>query len=497
MFYDEYELTYWVVFSTLMHLSAFTFVCIHALRRRRNASATLLWIFIAWSFPIVGPLIYIGFGIDRVSDKGRLKKIANELLHRQHSEQHREYCTFTAWHLNHRIPSKNVTSSLFRKLNTAIDRIHSDQHLVRGNHFELLQCGDEAYPQMLKAIRSAQNHIHFECFIIQPDDTSHEFMELLKQKAESGVKVRLLFDRFGSTYAYLGGFFRKYKHIPNFHLIGWTQANPLKRQFQINLRNHRKTLIIDGETAFFGGINLSKENRMSKDKPAIRDYHFRAEGPIVHELQLSFLRDWHFMTNTSTKELLDQQLFPQVNPCGEAYARIIDSGPDHPDLISEVLFNSIVLARKKILLTTPYFVPPPDLLKALRSAALRGVDVRLLIPEKNNHRYAGLASKALYEELLTSGVRIFERKPPFLHAKSLVIDSELALVGTVNFDVRSIELNYETSALIADNELIRELNSVFAEEIKNSTEILLPEWNKRSTDQRLAENLCSLMSPVL
>ncbi len=307
-----------------------------------------------------------------------------------------------------------------------------------------------------------------------------------------------LFDQFGSTHAYLGGMFRKYRNIPNFNIHGWTQANPFKRQFQINLRNHRKNLVVDGTTAFFGGVNISSENTTSDTHPAIRDYHFKVEGPLVHELQYSFLRDWFFMTEEPLDQLLSPGHFPQAEPMGSAMARVIDSGPSAPaELAGELFFNAIVMAQSQVLVVTPYFVPTNDILKALRSAARRGVDVRIVVPSENNHRYAGLASKALYEELLEAGVRIFERKPPFMHAKAMAIDSTVALVGTANLDVRSLELNYETTVLINDESTVNKLKLIIREDIAESTELNLNEWLQRPALQKLGENLCALMTPIL
>jgi cardiolipin synthase len=183
---------------------------------------------------------------------------------------------------------------------------------------------------------------------------------------------------------------------------------------------------------------------------------------------------------------------------GPERARIIDSGPSAPpEMVGEVFFNAIVMAQSQILIVTPYFVPTVDILKALRSAARRGVDVRIILPEKNNHRYAGLASKALYEELLDAGARIFHRKPPFIHAKAMVVDGTVALVGTSNLDVCSLILNYETTVLISDETAVNKLKFIIHEDMSESTELNLNDWLRRPAIQKLGENLCALMTPVL
>jgi len=493
-----FNLTFWMVSSTLLHILAFIGVCLHALKRRRNASATILWIFVAWSFPIIGILLYLAFGIDRVPDKGLRKKAANQLVMRQRNKLHLDNGRIIPWHLDNGIVSTKLEDALVRKLNQSIDQLNPEHPLLDGNRIEPLVGGDEAYPLMLQAIRSATDHIHMQSFILANDETGREFLEALKAKANEGVKVRLMFDRFGSTHAYLGGMFRKYRNIPNLEIQGWTQANPLKRQFQVNLRNHRKNLVVDGKTAFFGGVNISSENRTANGRKAIRDYHFKVEGPIVHELQYSFLRDWFFMTEEPLENLLRPEHFPKSDASGAVRARIIDSGPSNPpEMLGETFFNAIVMAQSQILLVTPYFVPTIDILKALRSAARRGVDVRIVVPEKNNHRYSGMATRALYEELLDSGARIFHRKPPFIHAKAMVIDNAVALVGSANIDVRSLELNYETTVLLSGEPAIGKLKLIVLEDLEQSAEINLNTWLRRPAMQKLGENLCALMTPIL
>jgi cardiolipin synthase len=494
----DYGITYWVVITTSLHIMAFIAVALHALQRRRNASATLLWIFVAWSFPLIGPLLYISFGVDRVPSKGLEKRAANQLMMAQRNKRHHDTGPFIARHYQYRAEPADMKSTLGKQLNHSISTLIPEHPLLTGVDIVPLLCGDQAYPLMLQAIRSAKNHIHLQSFIINHDATGRQFLEELKLKAEEGVKVRLLFDRFGSTRAYLGGLFRKYGNSPNFEICGWTQANPFKRQFQINLRNHRKTLIVDGHIAFFGGVNIATENTTIKGVQAIRDYHFKVEGPLVHEFQISFLRDWFFMTEEPIDRLLTQDHFPEMLSTGPTMARIIDSGPSSPaGLASETYFNAIILAQRQVLIVTPYFVPTSDILSALQSAARRGVDVCIILPEKNNHLYAGLASKALYEELLTAGVRIFHRKPPFIHAKAMVVDDTIALVGSANLDVRSLELNYETTVLFENEVSVGRLKLFIHEEMEYSSEFNLNEWLQRPTAHKLCENLCSLMTPVL
>ena len=492
------EFNYWVLIPTVAHLVIFITITLHALHRRRAASATLLWIFLAWTFPILGPLLYITLSIDRVSRKNIARREAEKLIEQQRKKIPIESAPHLAWNLKHQDQQITERSRRLARINAVVDNLNPEHPLLEGNRFTPLISGDQAYPQMLHAIRHATKHIHLQSLIINNDAVGKQFMHALEERAKAGVQVRLIYDAFGSTKAHWTRLFHHYKKIPNLQIAAWKQANPLRRRFQINLRNHRKNLIIDGTTAFFGGVNIGNDNRSCNGRTAIRDYHFRAEGPIVNELQFSFLSDWHFMSNEPITELLTETHFPLNTPIGEIPARLIDSGPSsRPGMLSEIFFNCIVIARKQILITTPYFVPTPEILTALRSAARHGVDVKLVLPEKNNHKYAGLASKALYENLLSAGVRIYLRNPPFIHAKSMVIDRKVALIGTANLDIRSLELNYETTILIENKTTAGKIKNIIEEDIAASNELDVEKWKQRSKLDRLAENFCALLTPLL
>jgi cardiolipin synthase len=486
-------------FGWAVHFLIFLLVCSHCLKTRREATSTLLWIFVTAVFPIIGPLAYISFGIDRVPNKGFRKQIKDQRLLAERKAREDEALPLAYWQSVHEDVAAEPPAGIGKDIDRAMNSLLSEYPLLGGNEIRPLVNGDEAYPAMLDAIRHAQHHVHLQCFLIRNDSTGREFLDLLAEKARSGVQVRLLFDRFGSAYASIGGFFRKYRHIPNMQVIGWTQANPLKRQFQINLRNHRKVLVVDGKEAFFGGINLHDDHKTVKDRQPIRDYHFAVRGPIVQELQYSFMRDWYFMTDEDPEILLTEFHFPHLAPVGNAMIRLINSGPTFSEMevISDIFFMALTAAHKQILAVTPYFVPSRDIVQAFRAAALRGVDVRLIVPAKNNHVYAGLAGCALYEDLLDAGVRIFERHPPFMHAKALIVDDGTALVGTANMDVRSLRLNYETNVAVYDDAFINRLKEIVLEEISLSDEINLGEWRLRPSRQRIMENLSYLMMPIL
>ncbi len=489
----------WVLLNAGLHLALFLLVCLNCLKTRRESSSALLWIFVAWSFPLIGPLLYLLFGINRVPRKAWRKQRADAELLSARQAREQESLPLVYWRAVHETRAAQPADPSDRALNRTLDAILEDYPLLGGNAIEPLVGGDEAYPRMLAAIRAARHHVHLQTFILWHDEVSREFLDALAAKARDGVAVRCLYDCFGSTGARLAGTLTRYRRVPGLQLAGWTQANLFKRQFQINLRNHRKLLIVDGELAFSGGLNIRNDNRSRPGAPAIRDYHVAVRGPIVQELQYSFLRDWHFMTDDDPDTLLQAAHFPHLPAVGPSLIRVANSGPteDEMEVIARVFFECLVAARHEVLVVTPYFVPPRPLLEALCSAARRGVDTRLIVPCRNNHLYAGLAGQSLYEELLQAGVRVFERGPPFMHAKALIVDGRLAVVGSANLDMRSLRLNYESNLVVFDPTFVRALKQIVLQEQAAGTELGLAAWQARPAARRLLENACYLMMPVL
>ncbi len=488
----------WLGCASVLHLLAVALISWHCLRNRREPASTLLWLFVAWGVPVIGPLLYLAFGLDRVQDKGFRRRVKHEQLLTVRRAREDEALPLAYWRAVREAVACEPPPGMGLDLTRAMHGLLPDHPLLGGNALRALVNGDEAFPAMLEAIRAARHHIHLQSFIFGNDRVGRECVALLHARAREGVQVRVLYDRFGSTFALWGGLFRRHPPHPNFQIAGWTQANPLKRQFQINLRNHRKALIVDGRQAFCGGINLHADNLSTPGAPAIRDYHFEVRGPLVHELQYTFMSDWYFMTDEDPDLLLRADYFPPMPAEGTAMGRVVNSGPsEEPDLLTDVLLMTLTAARRQILAVTPYFVPPREITKALRIAALRGVDVRLIVPARNNHLYAGLAGRALYEELLTAGVQIFQRKPPFMHAKALLVDDTVAVVGTANLDIRSLRLNYETNLVVHDETFVNQLKAIVLEDEALSERLSLAAWQVRPTAHRVVENLCYLLSPIL
>jgi len=483
---------------TLVHATTFALVAIHCLRNRREPTSALLWLFVSFSFPLIGPLLFLAFGVNRVARQGWRKHESDREFLSERRLREEQAMPLAYWRSVREAVVAEPATPFARELNTTLNAMLTDYPLLGGNRIEPLVTGEEAYPRMLRAIRAARHHIHLQSFIVGNDAVGREFLDLLRAKAEAGVAVRFLYDRFGSAHALLSGLLHRYRHVPHLRMAGWTQANPIKRQFQFNLRNHRKVLVVDGVEGFTGGINLSINNVRQGERPPDHDYHFALNGPIVQELQYAFLRDWYFMTDEDPHQLLIEAHFPGAAAAGQALIRAFDGGPTaEVETMTDVFFAAIVAARRRLLAVTPYLVPTPDIVRAFRSAGLRGVDVRLVVPQKSNHLYAGMAGRALYDELLSAGVRIFERRPPFTHAKALIVDDELAVVGTANLDVRSLRLNYELNLAVYDETFINTLKRIVLDDIALSDEVILAAWRRRPPARRLAENFCSLLTPML
>ena len=480
-----------------MHLAACVLVAWHCLSRPREPRSTLLWLLLTWFLPALGALSYLVLGRNRVPEKGWLKQHSDQSFSLTRISRERDTQPLEYWR-SIRAALHTSPHIAANQLNETFNRITPDHMLLGGNSVDMLPGGKESLDIMLEAISNAKHHIHMQSYIIGNDEVGRKLLKVLRTKAEQGITVRLLYDSFGSFHARLGGLLRAHSRVPNLNITGFSQANPLKRLFQLNLRNHRKILVIDGETGFTGGMNFSAAYMPTKHRAALDDYHFKIRGAAVLELQYTFLRDWFFMSDEKAVTLLIPEHFPLNETAGNVAMRVLNSGPTaEREVLTDAFFAAISGARQQILLVTPYFVPPPGLRRALRAAALRGVDVKIILPAENNHPAVFFAARSAYEELLLTGVRIFERNPPFTHAKGLIIDSQVAIFGSANFDERSLNLNYETVMAAFDYDFAARMKEVILADIANAKEVNLAFWRSRPAGVRLLENFFNLMSPVL
>lgn len=375
--------------------------------------------------------------------------------------------------------------------------------LMVGNKVELLIDGPTTYAAMYEAIESAKDHINMETFIIEDDEIGRRFAKLLIAKQTSGVQVNLIYDSVGSI-STPAVFFDALK-ASGINVLEYNPINPLlsRKGWQVNQRDHRKLLIVDGQTAFVGGINISsvyssgsfsKSKTTSKDQPW-RDTHLRMEGPVVGEFQKLFMATW---TTQKGEAIASKNYFPDTPIKGNEVVRAIGSTPEEPySQIYSTLISAINSAETQVFITNAYFVPDPKLLAALKEAVQRGVDVRLLLPGKTDSQMVLYASRSYYEELLSANVQIYERQDALLHAKTAMIDSVWSTIGSTNLDWRSFTNNQEINAVILGPKFGTQMQTLFEKDLEASKLITLENWRSRSIAARIKERAARLWARFL
>jgi cardiolipin synthase len=445
-------------------------------------AATIAWIWALILFPIIGPLAYFLVGDERI----QRKRLRRRQEFRGGAKQP--------------LVSDGETETL---LNRADERTRDlllllarlgDIPVSSASEVELLIDASTFYPALLDSIASARHHIHVQFFVWQTDEYGVQFRDALVEAARRGVEVRLLLDEIG-CWPLPRRFLKPL--IDAGGKFSWCMTiDPTRNRYFFHLRNHRKLQVIDGTKAFVGGMNVGREYA-GKD-PALgrwRDVQVGLSGPVVSTLQSSFADDWYFATH---EKLLKPSYYPETGNRGHRLVQIISGGPDSPH---QPLQKSVIAllqhARKKVWISTGYFIPNELLLTALQLCGARGVEVRLLIAEKNDHPYLVRIGRSYYESLLEFGVRIFEYSHGIEHAKTLTIDGEWAMIGSANFDIRSMRLNFELNALVYDPATTRKLEESFSTDFDRSREIKLSSLRRRPLRDRLLESALRPLAPIL
>lgn len=448
-------------------------VSMHVLLRKRVVGAAIGWIGLAWLAPVFGSAFYLTFGINRVERRARKLK-------RKPSQQIDETPQATA-----------VVPEAYAALDRAV-RAVTGLPTVAGTAIAVFRNGDEAYPAMLTAIGCARQSVAMSSYIFRDDAIGREFIAALSAAKARGAEVRVIVDGIGS------GYFRPaaWRHLTRAGVTAGLfmhSALPWRMPF-LNLRTHKKVLIVDGGVAFTGGVNISDGNRLAT-KPSfpIRDTHFRIEGPVVEQLAQAFATDWAFV---SGEELEGERWLPPLTPVGEITARVVTSGPDADiEKIATVILQAIACARSSIRLTTPYFLPNELITSALGLAAARGIAVDVVIPRRSDHRFVDFATRAHVGPLLESGVRIWLDEPPFDHSKALVIDREWSFIGSANWDSRSFRLNFELNVEVYDTGLAQRLDDFI--QAKRETQLTQADLDARGLPVRLRDAAVRLLLPYL
>ena len=452
----------------------------HALLHKRDSRAATLWLGVIWLLPALGPLLYLAFGVNRIRRRARALDL-RKTFSRAIPDDLGEPLPAGAEQLQHlaRVVSRVVTPPL-----------------TAGNKIEPLVNGDAAFPAMLAAIAAAHKSVTLASYIFDRDASGGKFVAALSRAIQRGVAVRVLVDAAGARYSWPPITWRlRAEKIPCARFLPTSVFTPW-RVATINLRNHRKSLIVDGQIAFTGGMNIRHGNVLA-DKPRapVQDLQFRLTGPVVAELQEAFVNDWKFTTGET---LAGDIWFPELTETGNVIARVVTDGPDEDfEKLRLTLLAALAEAQTSVQILTPYFLPDTALISALNLAALRGVRVDIVLPAKNNLPFVHWASRAMWWQVLERGCKIWLTPPPFDHSKLMIVDGHWVLLGSANWDARSLRLNFELNVECYGREFAGAAQEIFQQKIATAREVTLGEADSRALPAKLRDATARLFSPYL
>ncbi len=454
---------------------------VHVVLRKRDTRAATLWVGLIWLVPGVGVVLYVFLGLNRIRRQG------------MEIQRERRRVVTSLYDAAHPPALAAAIDRRFQGLARLSERV-SGRPLADGNGVQPLVNGDDAYPAMLGAINEATRSVALCSYIFADDVVGKQFVAALANAQQRGVEVRVLIDDVGLRYTF-----------PPVHWSLRRMGVRVARFLPIisrtglaffNLRTHRKVLVVDGTVAFAGGMNIQASNvHASRPSHPISDVHFRIEGPLVRQLQDAFAEDWAF----ATKEMLEgPHWYPTVANRGPVSARVITNGPDRDfEILRSVLLGALSSARESVRIVTPYFIPDGPMVAALSVAALRGVRVDIVLPARGNVRFAEWATRAMLWQVLRPGCRVFLSPPPFDHAKLFVVDRTWALVGTTNWDPRSLRLNFELDIECYDPGLAGALDDLVGARIARGSPYTLADADGRPFLARVRDGVARLFSPYL
>jgi len=466
----------------LLHLVVGPVAAAHALMYKRDPRAAFAWVVLCLLFPVAGPILYYGFGINRVRTKARQLHGRPTYWFRFPHEGGGATTTASVGAM----PAGDTVADAIARVSQAV----SGRPLTEGNEVRPLFNGEEAYPEMVAAIEAASHAVHLMTYILENDRTGRRFLDALEAAQRRGVTVRVLLDGFGDWYSLPRSSRRARRR--GLRVKRFLPPRLLPPALHVNLRNHRKVLVVDGEVGFTGGMNIG-DRHLAATKGGCQDVHFAVTGPVVHELERLFADNWRFAAGEEI------EIRGNVTASdGKARCRVISTGPDDDlDKLVTVLVGAIAAARRTIHWVTPYFLPPRELIAALQAAALKGVQVQILLPERSNLPFLHWATRNMLWELLQRGVAIYYQPPPFAHTKLFVVDGEYLQVGSANVDPRSLRLNFEMALEVFDRPLAETLAGRVERLIAGSRAVSLQEVDSRSVPVRLRDAFVWLFSPFL
>ncbi|MGA3268943.1 MAG: phospholipase D-like domain-containing protein [Verrucomicrobiota bacterium] len=476
---------FWPHLAAGFDLIAALLASVHALLHKRDTRAATLWIGFIWLLPLFGPILYLALGVNRI------RRSALELgVHKTFSRPIPE---------NLGEPGHEGAEHL-KMLARVVGRV-VNQPLLPGNRLQPLVNGDAAFPAMLAAMESATRTISLLTYIFDNDASGKQFAAALGRAVRRGVAVRVLIDAAGARYSWPPITHElKRARVPFAKFLPSSLLHPI-RVATLNLRNHRKVLVVDGKLAFTGGMNIRQGNVLAgtarpdahHTRNAVRDLHFRVEGPLVAQLQEAFANDWAFTTG----EMLDgESWFPELTECGEVIARVIMDGPDADfEKARWTLLAALAEAQTSVQIVTPYFLPDVALISALNLASLRGVRVDIILPARNNLPFVHWASRALWWQVLERGCHLWLTPPPFDHSKLMMVDGHWVLLGSANWDTRSLRLNFELNVECYGRDFAKEMTAVVEQKLSGAHEVTLAEADRRSLPVKVRDAAARLFSP--
>ena len=456
----------------------------------RNPAKAVAWLFILFCVPLIGFVVYY-FVAQDYNKRKKLRKGGSRIF-REIKE--------TIWQQAHIIEdAQQMKDDRFKHQHRLFNLLsHLSESPITGcNRSQVLTNGEEAFAAMLKEMEQAKHHLHVEFYIFRDDVIGTKFQDVMIRKAQEGVKVRFICDGLGS-HKMSWNFIRKLQEAGvEFHYFLPPLIATIDRR--VNYRNHRKIVVVDGRIGFVGGINVGDDYLgLYPEVGFWRDTHVQIEGDAVYFLQNTFLNDWKLASGEQITEPQLTELFPPHICSGDERIQILGSGPDQDwDAIQEMCFGAISVACERIYITTPYFIPDPALYEALKTAAVSGVDVKIIIPYQSDSRLVHLASLSYVEELLRAGVKFYQYRKGFVHAKVMIVDDLLATVGTANMDMRSFFYNFELTAVLFEASAIDHLIQDFERDLEVCSTIDVKVFQQRSQWQKGAEMLSRMLSPLL
>lgn len=446
---------------------------------RKDPTVTWAWLLILTLIPVLGFILYLFFGLTPKKRKIYQRK-------QQEDELNNNRAKYGSSKLEEQKP-------FFDHLEQSIMRVGFKNELpseIGYNKLKIYSSGEQKFKDLFHDLRNAKKFIHANYYIINDDELGNKFLRILAQKAEEGLEVRLLFDKMGC------------RNLSRYSIFSLEDSGVEVVPFapfvlDINYRNHRKNVIIDGQIGYLGGINIGDEYLGCSDRFGDwRDTHLKIQGESVNSQQYRFLLDWKF---ASGKDLLEKEkYFPENKVQGNSAVQIVSSGPDSKEAEIKAMFLKMIYeAEETIYIQTPYFIPDQPMLEALKLASRSGVDVKIMIPDRGDHPFVYAANNSFVGQLLEVGARCYRYTKGFLHSKTICIDSRVLSIGTTNMDVRSFKLNFEINAFIYDKEKARCHDDLFEDDLKFSAEITREEFENRGWTMKVRESVSRLLSPIL